>query len=130
MPGWLRHFSTRPRLSGWFSGKEPRIAKRPGKSRTALKAISVGLGSQPGGWITAAFDPALVHQTHGLLGGEGGDLAMGHVARQAAAPEMDLSIHDAHHASTSLSRATARSGLDNSNPRWRCPPLTLPGHPR
>src|SRR5262249_50957673 len=60
----------------------------------------------------------------------GGDLAMGHVAGQAAAPEMDRSIHDAHHASPSLSRATARSGLDNSNPRWRCPPLTLPGHPR
>ena len=54
MPGWLRHFSTRARLSGELSGKEPRIAKRPGTSRTAVKAISVELGSQPGGWITAA----------------------------------------------------------------------------
>ena len=57
MPGWVRHVSTRARLSGELSGKAPRMAKRPGKSRTALKAISVELGSQPGGWITAASTP-------------------------------------------------------------------------
>ena len=57
MPGWLRHVSTSARLSGGLSGKAPRMAKRPGKSRTALKAISVDLGSQPGGWITAASTP-------------------------------------------------------------------------
>jgi hypothetical protein len=56
MPGWLRHVS-RARLSGELRGKAPRMAKRPGKSRTALKAISVELGSQPGGWITAASTP-------------------------------------------------------------------------
>ena len=41
-------------------------------------------------------DTTLVHEAHGLLGGERGDLAMGHVAGQTAAPEMDLSIHDTH----------------------------------
>src|SRR5262245_30035 len=57
MPGWLRHFSTRASLSGELSGNAPRMANRPGKSRTALKAISVEPGSQPGGWITAASTP-------------------------------------------------------------------------
>jgi hypothetical protein len=46
-------------------------------------------------------DTAFVHEAHGLLGGERGDLAMGHVAGQPAAPEMDLSIHDTHPASPS-----------------------------
>ena len=44
-------------------------------------------------------DTALVHEAHGLLGGERSDLTMGHVAGQTAAPEMDLGIHDAHRAS-------------------------------
>jgi hypothetical protein len=50
-------------------------------------------------------DTALVHEAHRLLGGERGDLAMSHVAGQPAAPEMDLSIHDAHHASLPSSTA-------------------------
>jgi len=49
MPGWERHVSTSARLSGELSGEAPRTAKRPGKSRTALNAISVELGSQLGG---------------------------------------------------------------------------------
>jgi hypothetical protein len=43
------------------------------------------------------IDAALVHQAYGLLGGEGRDLAMGLIAGQAAAPDMNLGIHDAHH---------------------------------
>jgi hypothetical protein len=47
---------------------------------------------------------------------------MGHVAGQAAAPEMDLSIHDAHHASPSSStvgfRPDDRSiAVESINPR-------------
>ena len=49
------------------------------------------------------IDAALVHQAQRLLGCERGDLAMGHVAGQTATPEMDLSIHDAHHAPPSSS---------------------------
>src|SRR5207302_5812915 len=49
----------------------------------------------------------LVHETERLLGGERGDLAMGHVAGQTAAPEMDLSVHDTHHASPSSSTVDA-----------------------
>src|SRR4029453_1615913 len=62
-------------------------------------------------------DTALVHQTEGLLGGERGDLAMGHVAGQPAAPEMDLSIHEAHQ----LSPLYLLARRDSINSRWRLP---------
>ena len=41
-------------------------------------------------------DPALVHQGDGLCGGEGRDLPMRLIARQAAPPDVDLGIDDLH----------------------------------
>src|SRR5215831_21069954 len=119
-------------------GAVVRLIQRKGaKDREAAREVSHGLEGHLGRVGIPArrvdhggVDTTFVHEAESFPGGERGDLAMGHVAGQSAAPEMDLSIHDAHHASPSLSRATSRSGLDNSNPRWRCPPLTLPGHPR
>src|SRR4029450_10918627 len=99
MPGWRRHVSTSARLSGEFSGKAPRAAKRAGKSWPRLEGHVGRLGVPARRMDHGGVDTALVHEAHGLLGGERGDLAMGHVAGQPAAPEMDLSIHDAHHAS-------------------------------
>ena len=44
------------------------------------------------------IDTAFVHQPDGFLGSEGGHLPMREVARQAASPEVNLSIDDLHHA--------------------------------
>ena len=74
----------------WGSGLPSNMAHRQVTSFTTEEAVSL---MDEGG-----VDTALVHQAHRLLGGERGDLAMGHIAGQTAAPEMDLSIHDAHHA--------------------------------
>ena len=41
-------------------------------------------------------DAALIHQADGLLGGEFRDLPMRQIARQAAAPDVDLGIDDLH----------------------------------
>src|SRR5215470_3845447 len=43
-----------------------------------------------------SVDTALVHQANGLLGGERRDLPMRQIARQAAAPDVDLGINDPH----------------------------------
>src|ERR1700746_3073971 len=115
MPGWLRHVSTRARLSG-RSGKAPRMAKQLGKSRTVLKAISVELESQPGGWITAASTPPSSMRPTASSVVDG---ARAHVAGQAAAPKVDLSIHDAHHASPP-SYLQARFGRRGPSPATAC----------
>src|SRR5262249_50881618 len=49
---------------------------------------------------------ALIHQADGLLGGERRDLPMRQIARQAAAPDVDLGIDDLHSVLSSAS-ATA-----------------------
>ena len=41
-------------------------------------------------------DLALIHQADGLLSGERRDLPMRQIARQAAAPDVDLGIDDLH----------------------------------
>src|ERR1700674_3732269 len=57
MPGRLFQPATRLRLSGLSSGKLPRIPKRFGYLAAAASATAPELGSQPGGWISAAFTP-------------------------------------------------------------------------
>ena len=98
MPGWLRHVSTSAALV--------RLTQREGaEDREAARIVAHRLEGHLGGVGIPArrmdhrgVDAALVHQSHRLLGRERRDLAMGHVARQPATPEMDLGVHDAHHA--------------------------------
>src|ERR1700747_830965 len=74
----------------------------PALSAAAHKQSSVPSASQPPLAPPFLAEGALA----GLIQGEGAEdrEAMGHVAGKAAAPEMDLGIHDAHHASPSLGR--------------------------
>jgi hypothetical protein len=44
----------------------------------------------------SGIDASFVHQDDRLLGGEGRHLAMREVARQAASPEVNLSVDDLH----------------------------------
>src|SRR3979409_2501035 len=57
MPGRLFQSATRLRLSGLSSGKLPRIAKRVGDFWPPASATPRELGSQPGGWSSAASTP-------------------------------------------------------------------------
>src|SRR6202158_2186771 len=57
MPGRLFQPATRLWLSGLSSGKLPRIPKRFGYLAAAASATAPELGSQPGGWISAALTP-------------------------------------------------------------------------
>ena len=50
-------------------------------------------------------DTALIHQADGFLSGERRDLPMRQIARQAAAPDVDLGINDLHSVLSSRLRA-------------------------
>src|SRR5439155_24662293 len=58
MPGRFFQPAINSRLSGLSSGNWPRIAKRFGYLTQAASATAPELGSQPGGWISAASTPA------------------------------------------------------------------------